>query len=111
HPDWCRVAWESFHEGASIRLHLAYEDDRLVGILPTCRRRMNRFGLFLPVSEALAGARGDYSAPVIAPGAGADVAVALFASALNEARSAGAFVFANIPDDHGVPAMLEDYLR
>jgi CelD/BcsL family acetyltransferase involved in cellulose biosynthesis len=111
HPEWCRAVWETYYRRASVRLHLAYQGDELVGLLPVCRRRMNRFGLFLPVAEGFAGGRGDYSMPVVKPGADPSVITALLDSALRASGNAGALVLANVPDETGVSATIERHLR
>ncbi len=111
HPDWCRLVWETYFPSAKLQLQLAFDGERLVGMLPTCRRRMNRFGLFLPVVEAFAGGRGDYSAPLTAEGAGPEVSAALLDSALAASRRSGVFVLANLPDANGLPDAIEEHLR
>lgn len=111
HPDWCGTAWAAFAPRATVHLHLAYEGNELVGILPVCHRRMNKFGLFMPVAEALAGARGDYTLPVLRQDAPEHTIPLLLDSALKSARSAGALLVANAPDETGVPARVEQHLH
>lgn len=111
HPDWCRVVWESYFPNARIRFHVAYEGEHIVGILPTCHRRMNRFGLFLPVTDGFVGGRGDYSVPVTGPRIRPHVVRCLIESALRDAHSSGTLVLANVPIETGVPEILEDILE
>ncbi|MEX1258873.1 MAG: GNAT family N-acetyltransferase [Gemmatimonadota bacterium] len=111
HPDWFEIARASYFPRARVRYHVAYEGDRIVGILPTSRRRMNRFGLFLPVVDALAGGRGDYSLPITGQEARPEVVRPLLESALSSARGAGTLVLANLPVETGVPGILESLLE
>lgn len=100
--------WASNWPDATITIHVASANGRTVGLLPVCRRRMNRFGLFMPVTDALGGGRGDYSGLIVGDGAPTDVIEALLGSALED--SSGAFVLANMPLDEGWGDVVRGYL-
>lgn len=99
HPDWTAALWDSNWPHARVSVHVARRDGVAVGVLPVCRRRMNQFGLFMPVTDALGGGRGDYSGLVVGDDPSPDVIGALIESALTE--SSGAFVIANMPKEEG----------
>jgi len=109
-PEWCHLTWEAFAPGARNRLHVALDDGRVMGILPTSTHRMNRFGLFLPVTEGFAGARGDYSTPICGHPPRRDVVRALLDSALDSARDSGTLILSNLPVETGVPTLVDEFL-
>lgn len=100
-PEWCHLVWESFGHSQGTRIYVVREGERIVGILPVWRRRMNRFGLLRPVSEAFGGGRGDFSHPLLADPEDDASLRALMGSAIHGARRDGALVLANIPDEGG----------
>lgn len=109
HPDWCSAAWESFAPGGRVSFILASQDDRIVGMVPVSYRRMNRFGLFLPVAEAFGG-RGDYCVPAVAHSSSHELVCALLEKAISVARRAGVFVLPNIPEETGFHTWVEQFL-
>ncbi|MFC1660050.1 GNAT family N-acetyltransferase [Gemmatimonadota bacterium] len=111
HPDWCRALWESYHAGSRVRFHVAYDGGGIVGILPTCHRRMNKFGLFLPIAETFGGGRGDYSLPMAGGVGGVEVLEPLLESAVARSKPSGALVLPNLPDPSGAPEQVQDYLE
>jgi CelD/BcsL family acetyltransferase involved in cellulose biosynthesis len=88
---------------------LVWEDDRIVGMVPVSFRRMNRFGLFLPVAEAFGG-RGDYSAPAVAGSWSQELVNALLEAAILVSRRSGVFVLPNIPEEAGLHTWVEQFL-
>jgi CelD/BcsL family acetyltransferase involved in cellulose biosynthesis len=110
HPDWFMVTQETFFPSAQVRFHVAYRGEKIVGILPICQRRMNRFGLFLPVTEVFLGNRNDYNLVVAGTDPDLEIARALIVSALRSARSSGTLVFANVPVETGLPRLLDTVL-
>lgn len=109
HPDWCKSLWHSYFPNSHITLYVARQGEEVVGILPICKRKMNRYGLFLPVAEAFGGGRSDYCVPLIKKGLEPEVLPKLMDSALDATKWAGAFVWPHLPEASTVPALLEEY--
>jgi CelD/BcsL family acetyltransferase involved in cellulose biosynthesis len=109
-PEWCRLIVDAFHPRAARRVIIVNRGNVTLGILPESRRRMNRFGLFLPITEAFVGARADYTLPLLAEDADPAVLEMLIGGAIKECAS-GSWTLAHIPSDGGVPEAVETILR
>jgi CelD/BcsL family acetyltransferase involved in cellulose biosynthesis len=82
---WISEWWRHYGDGATLAVHVAHRDDRLVGALPLCRRR--RFGL--SVTEFLGGTKASLADLLLAPEENGHTALRL---ALRAAASSGDFV-------------------
>ena len=111
HPAWCSAVWESYAPSGRVVFVIAWMDDRPVGIIPLCSRRMNRFGLFLPVAEAFGGARGDYCIPFVGTTEEPGVLDTLLEAAIAISEKAGVFVLPNVPAEAGIHHHVERFLR
>ena len=112
HPDWCQSIWNHFGPTLRLRFVMALDGDEPVGLLPVWVRRMNKFGLFLPVAELFGSRRGDYGGPLIHPDADVpEVLGALFDAAVDLDGTRGTLVWPNLPDGHGFAEVLDARLQ
>jgi CelD/BcsL family acetyltransferase involved in cellulose biosynthesis len=81
---WISEWWRHYGEGATLAVHIARRDDRLVGALPLCRRQ--RLGL--RVTEFLGGTKASLADLMLAPGENGHTGLLL---ALRAASSCGDF--------------------
>ncbi len=96
-PDWYKCFLETFYQKAHLQFFVAYVDDRVVGIIPLATQRMNKFGLFLPMTEVLSGRRADFWCPVVKEGFDAIALPALLESILTTGIASGTLVLPHIP--------------
>ncbi len=97
HPEW-HLSWlDTFGRRATVSVLVARLDGSAVGILPLCRRRLNKHGLFLPISEPLSGPMADYCCPVVSPDHGVEAFGALIQRAWDDAGDGTTFVWPNLP--------------
>ncbi|MCI5165004.1 MAG: GNAT family N-acetyltransferase [Candidatus Electrothrix sp. GM3_4] len=98
HPGWYRVIWQTYYQRFTVYIILARSHGQLVGILPVCKGRMNKFGLYLPVVEVLGGRRSDYWTPVIKPGYEGVVFPLLLENMNNIKSLSGVIILPNLPE-------------
>ena len=97
---WISEWWRHYGDGATLAVHVARRDDRLVGALPLCRRR--RFGL--SVTEFVGGTKAALADLMLAPGENGHTALLL---ALRAAASSGDFVdLFGMPESNRLAAAL-----
>lgn len=109
--DWIRIARESYYPRSAVSLHVAERRGQVIGLLPVCERRMNHFGLFLPVHEVFVGARGDHCVPLVSREHMIDVLPSLLRSAIGESITSGVLRFCHVPESAGMADSVEDSLR
>lgn len=111
HPDWCQAVWNHFGPTRDLRILVAREGGRAVGVLPVWSHRMNKYGLYLPVTDLFGSRRGDYGAPVIHPEADVESVLAAFLDAVPRlGRTGGTVVWPHLPDSRGAAGALAGIL-
>lgn len=111
HPDWCEAVWSHFGSTMSVRYLVARDDGDAVGFLPVWTRRMNKFGLFLPITELFGSRRSDYAGPLIHEEAPAKTVLGALLDALVGLKGTwGSVIWPHMPEDHGYAEAFEELL-
>jgi len=111
-PEWYLAWWDTFgHKVKKMAIITARVDDKLVGILPICRRQTNRHGLFFHITEPISGGMPDHHCPVVAPGWESQALPVLLEKAFSYFGRTGTFIWPSIPTDNPSVAVIREWVN
>ncbi|MDD1777730.1 MAG: GNAT family N-acetyltransferase [Candidatus Helarchaeota archaeon] len=108
-PEWSIAFLKTFGSDCRLHLALAWEDGKLVGILPLVEQRGKAHDLFLTRYEPVSGLRADYQAPIIQAGSENHLLEHLFEHLPRDRK--GVLRWPHLPENHPTLPLFRRYFQ